>query len=52
MQQRDIIKASQERIEALELDLAKCDKELEAKHQLKPMPIEEVCKFPFFLGLL
>jgi len=42
VQQRDIIKASQDRIESLEIDLAKCDKELEAKHQAKPEPISEV----------
>lgn len=44
VQQKDIIKASQDRVEKLEDDLTKCDKELDNRHSVKPEGVNELYK--------
>jgi len=42
VQQKSIIKASQDRVEKLEDDLAKCDKELDNRHGVKPEGVNDL----------
>jgi len=44
VQQKSIIKASQDRVEKLEDDLAKCDKELDQRHGVKPEAVTDSYK--------
>jgi len=44
VQQKGIIKASQDRVEKLEDDLAKCDKELDQRHGVKPEAVTDSYK--------